>query len=67
VIPDRRAHEAPPFSASINLGIYFDDGENRWAHRDGLAVCQSHARALPCPYHRRAADNPPAPGQDADS
>jgi hypothetical protein len=65
MIPDRRARDAPPPPPSINLGIYFDDGLDQWAHRDGVPVCQEHARAYPCPYHRRAEDRP-APALDRD-
>jgi hypothetical protein len=55
--PERRARDAPP-EPSVHLGIYFDEVLDRWAHREGTAVCQEHARALPCPYHRRLADSP---------
>jgi hypothetical protein len=61
MIPDRRARDAPAVP-SVNLGIYFDEERDRWAHREGGAVCQQHARALPCPYHRRVADSPEPTG-----
>jgi hypothetical protein len=62
MIPDRRARDASP-GPSVNLGIYFDEEHDRWANQEGLAVCQEHARALPCPYHRRLADSPEPAGE----
>jgi hypothetical protein len=62
MIPDRRARDAPP-APSVNLGIYFDEELDRWANQEGAEVCQEHARALPCPYHRRLADSPEPTGE----
>jgi hypothetical protein len=55
---DRRTQDGSRVEGSIHLGIYHDDQHDRWAHQDGVAVCQDHARALPCPYHRRTTDAP---------
>ncbi len=65
MIPDRRARDVPP-APSVNLGIYFDDELDQWANQEGAAVCQQHARALPCPYHRRLADGPEPTGEVPD-
>ena len=53
---DRRNPDGSRVQASIHLGIYYDEQHSLWAHCDGAAVCQDHARPLPCPYHRRTTD-----------
>jgi hypothetical protein len=63
---ERRTRDGSGIQASIHLGIYHDEERNRWAHREGLAVCQDHARALPCPYHRRVTDTPTPDAESTD-
>jgi hypothetical protein len=53
---DRRSPDGSAGQANIHLGIYYDEQHHCWAQREGAAVCQEHARTLPCPYHRRATD-----------